>query len=100
MRKVADADFFSGFLFLTRLLLFFPECYFEVSLIDNVHSDIARLRGFYGQLVVDGRDVLLVEARTGNHTIRWPIKSLKKWFCPKVAAREDRDKIIVIITHK
>ena len=92
--------FFRLPIFLTRLLLFFPECYFEVSLIDNVHSDIARLRGFYGQLVVDGRDVLLVEARTGNHTIRWPIKSLKKWFCPKVAAREDRDKIIVIITHK
>ena len=82
------------------LSLFLFSEFYEVSLIDNVHSDIARLRGFYGQLVVDGRDVLLLEARSGNHTIRWPIKSLKKWFCPKVAAREDRDKIIVIITHK
>ena len=81
-------------------LFSFSENSFEVSLIDNVHSDIARLRGFYGQLVVDGRDVLLVEARSGAEQIRWPIKSLKKWFCPKVAARDDRDKIIVIITHK
>ena len=83
-----------------QFILFFAENSFEVSLIDNVHSDIARLRGFYGQLVVEGRDVLLVEARSGTDQIRWPIKSLKKWFCPKVAAKEDRDKIIVIITHK
>lgn len=85
---------------LFKPLSLFAENSFEVSLIDNVHSDIARLRGFYGQLVVDGRDVLLVEARSGADQIRWPIKSLKKWFCPKVATREDKDKIIVIITHK
>ena len=73
---------------------------FDVSLIDNVHSDIVRLRGFYGQLVIEGREVLLVEARSGADQIRWPIKTLKKWFTPKVAAKEDRNKIIVIITHK
>ena len=71
-----------------------------MSLIDNVHSDIARLRGFYGQLAIDGREVVLVEARSGLEQIRWPVKSLKKWFCAKVSAREDRDKILVIITHK
>ena len=73
---------------------------FEVSLIDNVHSDIARLRGFYGQLVIDGREILLVEARSGADQIRWPIKSLKKYFTAKAAAKEDKNKVVVIITHK
>jgi hypothetical protein len=26
---------------------------YQVSLIDNVHSDVARLRGFYGDLRID-----------------------------------------------
>ncbi|CAB4058163.1 unnamed protein product [Lepeophtheirus salmonis] len=76
---------------------------YEVSLIDNVHSDIARLRGFYGHLVIEasGREVLLVEARSGMDQVRWPIKLLKKWFvATKVSAKEDRNKILVIITHK
>ena len=73
---------------------------FEVSLIDNVHSDIARLRGFYGQLVIDGREILLVEARSGADQIRWPIKSLKKYFTAKATAKEDKNKVVVIITHK
>ena len=74
---------------------------FEVSLIDNVHSDIARLRGFYGQLVIEGREVFLVEARSGADQIRWPVKALKKWFLARDSVRrEDRDKVVVIITHK
>ena len=73
---------------------------FEVSLIDNVHSDIARLRGFYGYLVIEGKDVLLVEARSGADQIRWPIRALKKWFVPRVNVKQDREKIVVIITHK
>ena len=71
-----------------------------MSLIDNVHSDIARLRGFYGQLVIDGREILLVEARSGADQIRWPIKSLKKYFTAKATAKEDKNKVVVIITHK
>ena len=71
-----------------------------MSLIDNVHSDIARLRGFYGQLVIEGREVLLVESRSGADQIRWPIKALKKFFTAKVAVKEDKNKIVVIITHK
>ena len=74
-----------------------------MSLIDNVHSDIARLRGFYGQLVIESKELLLVEARSGADQVRWPIKSLKKWFCARdnsVVKKEDRDKIVVIITHK
>ena len=63
---------------------------FEVSLIDNVHSDIIRLRGFYGHLLVEGRDLVLVEARSGVDQIRWSIKSLKTWFCAKVSHKEDR----------
>ena len=39
---------------------FISESIFEVSLIDNVYSDIARLRGFYGQLVVEGKEVITV----------------------------------------
>lgn len=73
---------------------------FEVSLIDNVHSDIIRLRGFYGHLLVEGRDLVLVEARSGVDQIRWSIKSLKKWFCAKVSHKEDRGKILVVISHK
>ena len=30
---------------------------FEVGLIDNVHSDLARLRGFYGHMAVGHREV-------------------------------------------
>ena len=71
-----------------------------MSLIDNVHSDIARLRGFYGYLVIEGKDVLLVEARSGADQIRWPIRALKKWFVPRVNVKQDREKIVVIITHK
>jgi hypothetical protein len=81
----------------------FTDSVFEVSLIDNVHSDIARLRGFYGQLVLENREILLVEARSGQDQVRWPIKAVKKWFCAKDSAlikKEDRDKIVVIITHK
>ena len=44
---------------------------FEVSLIDNVHSDIARLRGFYGYLAIEGQDVLLVEARSGADQVNF-----------------------------
>ena len=73
---------------------------FEVSLIDNVHSDIARLRGFYGQLVIEGREILLIEARSGADQVRWPIKSLKKFFTAKATAKEDKNKVVVIITHK
>lgn len=75
---------------------------FEVSLIDNVHSDISRLRGFYGHLVVDGSEVVLVEARSGADQIRWNIRAIKKWFCARESAKTkvDRDRIIAIITHK
>ncbi|TRY71121.1 hypothetical protein TCAL_15039 [Tigriopus californicus] len=75
---------------------------FDVSLIDNVHSDIARLRGFYGQLVIESREVLLVEARSGADQIRWPTKALKKWFLAKdtINKKEDKDRIVVLITHK
>ena len=76
------------------------SCLFEVSLIDNVHSDIVRLRGFYGHLAIEGRDLILLEARSGADQIRWPIKSLKKWFCAKVSHKEDKGKILVIISHK
>ena len=46
--------------------------------------------------------VLLVEARSGADQARWPVKSLKKWFVARenVRGRQDRDKIVVIITHK
>ena len=75
---------------------------FSVSLIDNVHSDIARLRGFYGHLVIEGRDLILVEARSGAEQVRWPVKVLKKWFTAKesIRAKEDREKVVVFITHK
>lgn len=75
---------------------------FSVSLIDNVHSDIARLRGFYGHLVLEGREVILVEARSGAEQVRWPIKVIKKWFTAKesIKSKEDREKVVVFITHK
>ena len=78
-----------------------------MGLIDNVYSDIARFRGFYGHLVVssagDNHEILLVEARSGADQVRWPIDSVKKWFCATrdtVTKKEDRDKIVVLITHK
>ncbi len=75
---------------------------FSVSLIDNVHSDIARLRGFYGHLVLEGREVILVEARSGAEQVRWPIKVIKKWFTAKesIKTKEDREKVVVFITNK
>lgn len=90
---------------MSSLSFFFSDSIFEVSLIDNVHSDIARLRGFYGQLVIEAKELILVEARSGADQVRWPIKALKKWFCAKDSnsggvKKEDRDKVIVIITHK
>ena len=41
---------------------------YRVALIDNVHSDIARLRGFYGSLGLSGEEEELVlrEARSGR----------------------------------
>ena len=83
-------------------LLFLSDSVFAVSLIDNVHSDIARLRGFYGHLVIEGRDLILVEARSGAEQVRWPVKVLKKWFVAKesIKAKEDREKVVVFITHK
>lgn len=73
-----------------------------MSLIDNVYSDIARLRGFYGHLVVEPHELILVEARSGADQVRWPLKAMKKWFCAKdtVIKREDKDRIVVVITHK
>ena len=46
--------------------------------------------------------VLLVEARSGADQARWPVKSLKKWFVARetVHRRQDKDKILVIITQK
>ena len=75
---------------------------FAVSLIDNVHSDIARLRGFYGHLVIEGRELIWQEARSGAEQVRWPVKVLKKWFTAKesIRAKEDREKVVVFITHK
>ena len=38
---------------------------FEVSLIDNVHSDMARLRGFYGHMAVESREVRRGKQQSG-----------------------------------
>ena len=46
----------------------FLDTGYTISLIDNVHSDIARLRGFYGIVHVDnleGKNVL-TETRSGK----------------------------------
>jgi hypothetical protein len=50
--------------------------------------------------VIEGRDLILLEARSGADQIRWSVKSLKKWFCAKVSHKEDKGKILVIISHK
>lgn len=75
---------------------------FPVSLIDNVHSDISRLRGFYGQLYVDvcSGQLLLLEDRSGCDQARWHISTIKKYFCPKTVCKEDRDHILVLITFR
>ena len=52
--------------------------------------------------MIDGRDLIFVEARSGAEQVRWPVKALKKWFTAKesIRAKEDREKVVVFITHK
>ena len=78
-----------------------------MSLIDNVYSDMARLRGFYGRMSLEsgGTTISLTEARSGQERLRWPLSSIKRWFCPRggeTAARSktDKEKIVVVITNK
>ncbi len=51
-----DTLIFTPHLLIVYCLLI-SENAFEVSLIDNVYSDMARLRGFYGHVVLEGREV-------------------------------------------
>ena len=55
-----------------RLICHISDTSFTISLIDNVHSDIARLRGFYGIVHVDGGtgEIVLTEARSGEEQVR------------------------------
>ncbi len=73
---------------------------FDVSLIDNVHSDVCRLRGFYGHLLVEASELVLVEARSGADQARWHRDALKKWFCPKHEHVADANRTVAIVTNK
>jgi len=74
----------------------------RVALIDNVHSDMARLRGFYGTLGIDLEDgeVVLSEARSGAEQLRWRLSNINRAFCPKTLSKRDKGRVLVIITHR
>ena len=80
----------------------FLDTGYTIALIDNVHSDIARLRGFYGIVHVDSEEgeLVLTEARSGEEQARWRISSINRTFCPKTVCKKDKNKILVIITHR
>lgn len=84
------------------LLLIRQDTGYTIALIDNVHSDIARLRGFYGIVHVDSEEgeLVLTEARSGEEQARWRISSINRTFCPKTVCKKDKNKILVIITHR
>ena len=52
--------------------------------------------------MIEGRELIWQEARSGAEQVRWPVKVLKKWFTAKesIRAKEDREKVVVFITHK
>ena len=83
-------------------MMFFSDTGCTIALIDKVHRDIARLRGFYGIAHVDSEEseIVLTEARSGEEQARWKISSINRAFCPKTVCKKDKNKILVIITHR
>ncbi|XP_067003168.2 uncharacterized protein [Anabrus simplex] len=74
------------------------SCDFRVSLIDNPHSQVAGLTGFYGVLSVGARHIMLSGSSLDEVTVTWDWSHFHQFHLAATGRKEDENRICVLHT--
>ena len=44
--------------------------------------------------------MMMMMNRSGSDQARWHVANIKKCFCPKTVCKQDKGRILVLITHR